>query len=1211
MTLRTIYNDRLVDGEIIDALPAAPTISEAGKVLKVNTGGTAIEYATGGGGAGVRTYTLSVGFADADYICDGTADNVQIQQAIDDVGALGGGTVFIQSGTYDIAAVVDLKTYHDIQIIGDQLTKFVLANGANCHVIQNNTGGGAAVPNITVENLIIDGNKSGNTGSIFGIQLINVSNLKIRNCKIHDCKLDGIYTHSITGGEISGNVCYSNGRNGIANGVNTVRMTTDVIYFGNTCYSNTNAGIDLEPVTYCKCDKNDCYSNYIGITLYDASTIRLGNICTNNTCHGNTTFGIFYKYQQHGQITGNITYSNTESGIEYNECQDCTISGNNSYDNDISGITGAYSTKCSVTDNTCAANTQHGIYIEGDYHNITGNIAKNNSIGSTTYSGIRLVNVNRSTVSDNVCYDDQAGHTQKYGIYENGSSDYNTYIGNTTYGNVTSGISTVGANNVFAKQDLMATNKLLGRGTAGSGVIEEITLGTNLSLSGTTLNAAGGVPTTITVANEASDTTCFPSFFTAATGDLGPKTNSGLTFNATTGNLGSTLFNGLTLASQAVGFTIAGGTSSKTLTVDETVSMSAKTDKLTPTATKTSNYTASANEFVPCNVSGGSFAVTLPSAPADGTRVRVQLLTVGTNKQLEVKTGGTDKFFATAGPTSLYMYIYGETQEFQYQSASGFWNGVSSSPAENFANQFPGVDAITPITNADITVDATARTLTITPPLGFFNIFVDGGGKTVKYRKTTVVFGDGSGTSGSNTWTDTSGSWYFYFNSAGQPVTTQNTWTVDDFPNVVPIYRALWNASLSGTNKLVAQYVEYHVNDIPADVHAWYHLYGCIWQSGFTMVNNALVSGSPNADGRNTVIALTTGKNTDDNLEYTVTNSTAGTAWTQDLGNTTAASLNATNSSQFKIFVQDAGSLVSFLPATRFPFPWDSGTNVPQYITSTGTRTAVTNQRFMVTFVYSTQNHVAGEPLKVVCATQDFTTLTNARAYTWTDIQNTYSIFGSDTEIRPLYRLIFEVHTSTPATYDVGAKYSVLRETQDIRKAAVTSTTAASGSLPASSVTVVPAGNIASTNTQAALEELDSEKVPTSRTLTINGTAYDLSADRSWTISSGISWSEVTGTSQSMAVDTGYIANNGSLVTLTLPSTAAIGKVVRVTGKGNGGWRISQNASQIINFNSTSTTAGTGGYIASTYLRDAVELVCVVADTQFNVISSTGNITVV
>ena len=38
----------------------------------------------------------------------------------------------------------------------------------------------------------------------------------------------------------------------------------------------------------------------------------------------------------------------------------------------------------------------------------------------------------------------------------------------------------------------IATNRLVGRGTAGTGVMEEIILGTNLSLTGTTLNASGG-----------------------------------------------------------------------------------------------------------------------------------------------------------------------------------------------------------------------------------------------------------------------------------------------------------------------------------------------------------------------------------------------------------------------------------------------------------------------------------------------------------------------------------------------------------------------------------------------------------------------------------------------------------------------------------------------------------------------------------------------
>jgi len=53
------------------------------------------------------------------------------------------------------------------------------------------------------------------------------------------------------------------------------------------------------------------------------------------------------------------------------------------------------------------------------------------------------------------------------------------------------------------------------------------------------------VPTTITVADESSDTTCFPLFATAATGDLGPKSGSNLTFNSSTGVLTATQVDGL------------------------------------------------------------------------------------------------------------------------------------------------------------------------------------------------------------------------------------------------------------------------------------------------------------------------------------------------------------------------------------------------------------------------------------------------------------------------------------------------------------------------------------------------------------------------------------------------------------------------------------------------------------------------------------------
>ena len=58
---------------------------------------------------------------------------------------------------------------------------------------------------------------------------------------------------------------------------------------------------------------------------------------------------------------------------------------------------------------------------------------------------------------------------------------------------------------------------------------------TATSFSGTVTNA-----TNVTVADESSDTTCFPLFVTAATGDLAPKSGSNLTFNSNTGTLEAT-----------------------------------------------------------------------------------------------------------------------------------------------------------------------------------------------------------------------------------------------------------------------------------------------------------------------------------------------------------------------------------------------------------------------------------------------------------------------------------------------------------------------------------------------------------------------------------------------------------------------------------------------------------------------------------------------
>jgi len=70
---------------------------------------------------------------------------------------------------------------------------------------------------------------------------------------------------------------------------------------------------------------------------------------------------------------------------------------------------------------------------------------------------------------------------------------------------------------------------------------------------------ATGTPTAITIADESSDTTCFPLFVTAATGDLGPKSGSNLAFNSSSGALTATSFAGDGSALTGVAAASAGG----------------------------------------------------------------------------------------------------------------------------------------------------------------------------------------------------------------------------------------------------------------------------------------------------------------------------------------------------------------------------------------------------------------------------------------------------------------------------------------------------------------------------------------------------------------------------------------------------------------------------------------------------------------------------
>ena len=139
----------------------------------------------------------------------------------------------------------------------------------------------------------------------------------------------------------------------------------------------------------------------------------------------------------------------------------------------------------------------------------------------------------------------------------------------------------------------------------------------------------------------------------------------------------------------------------------------------------------------------------------------------------------------------------------------------------------------------------------------------------------------------------------------------------------------------------------------------------------------------------------------------------------------------------------------------------------------------------------------------------------------------------------------------------------------------------------------------------------DTASAPVLATLTAGPGVSIVNGAGSITISaSGTNWNDITGTSSAVVANEGYIANNVGLVTLTIPSTCAVGDSFHFAGLGSGGWRIAQNAGQTIHYGSSDTTPGVGGRLDSTNRYDSIELLCVITNTDFVVLNSIGNITV-
>lgn len=134
----------------------------------------------------------------------------------------------------------------------------------------------------------------------------------------------------------------------------------------------------------------------------------------------------------------------------------------------------------------------------------------------------------------------------------------------------------------------------------------------------------------------------------------------------------------ITVAGTATAPTVAVNTITESKVTNLVTDLAGKTPRLNPTAVKTANYTAVANDFVPVDTTSGNITVTLPTAPADGTRVGVKQVIQGGTNTVAVACAGSDVLNKSGGSTSLTLTTLAQGTQLQYSATSGIWYAISS-----------------------------------------------------------------------------------------------------------------------------------------------------------------------------------------------------------------------------------------------------------------------------------------------------------------------------------------------------------------------------------------------------------------------------------------------------------------------------------------------------------------------------------------------------
>lgn len=111
----------------------------------------------------------------------------------------------------------------------------------------------------------------------------------------------------------------------------------------------------------------------------------------------------------------------------------------------------------------------------------------------------------------------------------------------------------------------------------------------------------------------------------------------------------------------------------QTLALANEAGLLTKAQALVATAVKTSAYTAAAGDLVPVDTTSGAVTVTLPTAPADGSRVAVKHVIQGSTNAVTVNCAGSAVFNRTGGVTTFSLPLSSQGAILEYKSSGAIW----------------------------------------------------------------------------------------------------------------------------------------------------------------------------------------------------------------------------------------------------------------------------------------------------------------------------------------------------------------------------------------------------------------------------------------------------------------------------------------------------------------------------------------------------------